>query len=234
MDRGRIRRHMAKNNAEMSMDDLLGESKFSEFLSTYSKQIAYAVLALIVILFLFFRLLNQFSLANEKNYIEAARNASALSSLETSDAAVEKLRAAVANYPDLQSTYDGLIAQTLLVQGKTEEALPYAQRNIKRISTDSLSHFENNAEIALLSAQKEWEKAYEKSLSLKELIKNDSSYASLYLLTLFRIAYLEDRLGKTDLARASWSEFKEQEKIHPEAYQKFTQSINLGAYQLKS
>ncbi len=95
-------------------------------------------------------------------------------------AAFEQLTKILDSRKELHSKYDAEIAQTLMIQNRPEEAVPFAERTLARVSKNNLPLYTDFAKITLLIEDKNYEAALAKSKELKEklLLKNEEEAIS--------------------------------------------------------
>lgn len=119
--------------------------------------------------------------------------------------------------PDLQSKYDGRIAQTLLTRDDLKQALPFAERTLARTSQDNLPFYADYANTTLLISAQKYEDALKTALALKDKMiaeakENGGAQEfgdALYLFNLLRIAMLQQQLGQNAEELKAWQEFKQ-------------------------
>lgn len=176
---------------------------FVQFLIKNSRQIGYGALILLLVFILGYRFLAYRSSLAEKDFIaakEAAQDLKKESSLAT-------LQSILSTHPSLQAKYDGLVGQTLLTQGKLEEAKPYIERTLARTQAEASPSDLEYAKTSLLIAEGHYDEALKNAYLLKE---RDIS-PTLYAFNLIRIAFLERTLQNPAAEQKAWSELKEME-----------------------
>jgi hypothetical protein len=208
-------------------------SRFIEFVGSYTKEIIYAALILICLLFLVFKIFSVFSSKNEKDYFIARQDESKIFKPDQAASATSSLEQIVKNHPDLQSKYDGLIAQALLIQNTPQKALPYAERNLQRVKNDSIPLYIESTANALAAAQGDLKSAHAKALELKEKLVKDPESVQLYLYTLLRLSTLEEKLNLPKEEKAHLEEFLAVEKKNPLGFETFNRSLSLQGAPLK-
>lgn len=98
------------------------------------------------------------------------------------------------------------IAQVLLSLDRVDEAEPLARASLDQLRKVAPAYAEF-AEISLLICRKNYQKALERAVSLKEALEEKGSL--LYGKNLVRIAFLQQQLENGAGETAAWSELKE-------------------------
>lgn len=130
---------------------------------------------------------------------------------------LKDLAAILKKLPDLQSKYDGSIAQLLLDRNETDQAQPFASRNLERTEKNHLSLFTEYAKTSLLISNGKYAIALQNTKSLIDNLKkaklaspsNEEFSEALYILALLRSAYLEEKEGNNEAEKMAWLELKE-------------------------
>lgn len=97
-------------------------------------------------------------------------------------------------------------AQTLLALGKMKEAKTLSKEPLQRLSRIAPQHAEF-ANVSFLIASKEFQKALERAVSLKEKIEDRRSI--LYGKNLLRIAFLQQEVQNPAGEKVAWNEVEE-------------------------
>ncbi len=136
---------------------------------------------------------------------------------ENSQEAFDKLTQVLKRQPDLQSKYDGLIAQILIDRGNIAEAKPFAQNALSLLARDHLPFYIEFSATSILIAENKEAEALQDSLLLKKnmlesLSKSESEEptfgATLFAYNLLRIAMLEQKVGSPTSELAAWNEWQ--------------------------
>jgi hypothetical protein len=114
----------------------------------------------------------------------------------------KEMQLALEKAPSLRLVFEAEIVQTLLSHGSTSTNI--AAQCIERLQEDSPLHAEF-ATASLLIEQKEYQKALEMSVSLKEHLEEQSG---LYGWNLLRLAFLHKQLQNPSGELAAWEEVK--------------------------
>jgi hypothetical protein len=111
--------------------------------------------------------------------------------------ALLQLREIETKYPLLQSRYDGIIAEELLLEDNRSEFDPYAKRSIQQLRHIGLTDFADFSEISRLSGLQNFKEALTKAMTLKERLSiNDdmatkiASPTKKYLLRTFLLLHI--------------------------------------------
>lgn len=195
---------LEKNGLPGLTDD---NEKIVDWLSKNGKTIAYAVLILLALFMLVYRLSAGSQGKAEKDYFEAS-NEYVIFQNSGNPLSLDKLTAILKRRPELQAQYDGLIAQKLLYEGKTSDAYPYAERSFKRTTDDNLPLYQNFAATSLVISDKKYSEALQQALALKQAVKESPHSSDNFLigLNLLRIAMLHEQLGQKQEELKAWDE----------------------------
>lgn len=177
-----------------------------QYVIKHSKQIGYAALLLLLLILFSYRFLSSRSHQAEKDYILAKEAAQSLSDPEK----LLTLQSIIGDHKDLQAKYDGLVGQTLLTQGKLQEAKPYIDRTLTRVKNEASLFDQDFAKTSLLITEGKTEEALKNAYLLKEkLLESASPPPTLYAFNLIRIAFLERNLKNSASEQKAWNELKE-------------------------
>lgn len=185
------------------------------------RQLAYAALALLLLLIIGYRLLSSQSSQAERDYIQAITNLSLLNTPEKREAALVDLQQIVTRHPELQAKYDGIIGQELLIDNRIDEAKIYIDRTFQRVENETPANFIAYAKNSLLVTQGDFTQALQNAYALKGKMLNEAKVAPsqdalLYVFNTIRIALIEKELKHTDGEQAAWTELKDMSTgIHP-------------------
>ena len=200
------------------------EMPLVDWIALHGKKIVWGFTALLLLLFLLFRLYSGSSAKAEKDFIEAANLAPQLFEPAKAAEATEKLQVLVQKHPSLEAEYDGLMAQSLLNQNGAKKAAPLFERTLSRIHSEDLKPFLQNSEIALALSEGKLEETYSAVVSLKETLSQDKNV--LYYFNLLRLGMLEQALGKKEEEKKTWDEFMQSAKEASESFQAFLRAID--------
>jgi hypothetical protein len=135
-----------------------------------------------------------------------------------SDALMKRMMRAVRRVPGLELSLESEIVQTLLVAGQPEKAGLLAKAPLERLTAVSPFHAAY-AKTSLLIEQREYQKALEAAVALKEKMEGQLDPAlwkgssiqggsALFVCNLLRIACLQRQLGNGPGELAAWEEMK--------------------------
>lgn len=184
---------------------------FVQFVIKNSRQIGYGALVLLLVIILGYRFLAYRSNLAEKDFISAKEAALGLNDPEKSEKSLATLQSILSTHPSLQAKYDGLVGQTLLTQGKLEEAKPYIERTLTRTKSEASPSDLEYAKTSLLIA----EGKYDEALKNAYLLKESAISPTLYAFNLIRIAFLERTLTNPVAEQQAWNELKGMESKMP-------------------
>ena len=195
-----------------------------EYILPFLQQHGKKLIAIFALTFLFFviTLLWQIrhNARSEAEYMAAERAFSALQAIPAGQEHIEnnpnykRLTAILGRYPELESRYDGQLAQTLMRIGDLSLAMPYADRALKGLSAEHLPFYEEYAKDSLLITQGHEKEAYKRATMLQNrmeelLATNDSAahqkFGSVLLfLNRLRLATLLEKMNMPQEAPLAW------------------------------
>lgn len=183
------------------------------------KWLGYGALLALVVLFLVYRLLSTESAKSERDYSEIPQEIGNLGDKEKSEAALKRLEVLLAHHPETRPSYDGVIAEELLIQGKVDEAKPFIERTFQRVKPTLEKHYLSYAKTSLLLAEGQLKEALQEAHALKEDMlkaireeKTPSFGGVLYAFNLIRIALTERELKHLPEEKKAWSELSQLSK----------------------
>jgi len=112
---------------------------------------------------------------------------------------------------DLQTKYDGSIAETLLIQKNLQAAQPYVDRTFQRVSSFQIPEYLSFAKTTPVIISDQPKTALKEAVTLKETLltqPTDSSKDILFAFNLLRIAFLEQAIGSPQDELMAWQEWK--------------------------
>jgi hypothetical protein len=201
----------SKQNASYSDDwsDYV-DLPFVQFLIKNSRQIGYGAFVLLVLVILSYRFLAYRSHQTEKDFILAKEAVQSLNNPEKEGGSLLTLQSLLNEHKDLQPKYDGIIGQTLLVQGKTEEAKGYIKRTFNRVKHEASPFDLEFAKTSLLIGEGHLNEALKNAYLLKDkMLEAILPPSTLYAFNLIRIAFLERALKNSTAEQKAWTELKE-------------------------
>lgn len=240
--------HQPSHSIETSpLMESLAENPLIHWVSNNGRALAWILLGVLALAILAYRLLGGSSGITGEEYFQAEGQYQAFQTSvdpKTQKDALDKLAALLRKHPDLQSKYDGLIAQTLLVRGDYQQALPFAERTLERTGKDRLNFYNDYANTTLLIADKKYAEALKAAESLKQQLATAAreqpdrqDYGDmLYAFNLLRLAILQQALGAKAEELKAWQEFKQaavtgKDKVYvvnPQAFDQMVQQLGDG------
>lgn len=226
--------------AEPSLSDRISTHPALEWLYQNKTNVGWALLILVAAGVMLYQTVGSWSRQAGKNYLAAENSYLEMRSTtgETSQLASERLQRLIAEQPDLQPKYDGLIAQFLLIRGETEAAALLAQRAINRTEAENSPYFDRYAATTLTISQGNYRPALVESMDLqKQIISNSQlSKSSLLPLNLLRIAMLQQKLNLEEDELNSWSQWQDLAKEEGKAtqFQQVAQLYSEGEIDLQN
>jgi len=212
---------------KLELLDEIKESTYFQWLVDNRQSIPYVFIATIILIAIAFKFTSGKASRAESNYLLAENyfvllNRSLHEEAESDNVltSLDKLKEITTAYPELQSRYDGLIAQLLIAMNNPQEAKEFADRSLERTAQDNLTVYNNFSKTTLLIAEGAYNQALTESKSLKNnLLQSSSPFsfqgdeaqsftANLFAYNLLRIAMLEKEAGTPDGEIKAWKEWK--------------------------
>lgn len=128
---------------------------------------------------------------------------------------LSELQALLLKYPELQSRYDGALAQLLISNGKAEEAQFFANRALNRTKADLSPIYKAYTETTLLIANNQFETALENARDLQNRLMAEHISPTLQAINLLRIAMLQQKLGLIEQEKVTWKEWQIMAQTNP-------------------
>lgn len=209
-----------KINNNLSLFDRVSFS-FRDLLTNYKRFTIFFIPILLVVFFLVLRLTllkgnaQQEVIAVKTSYYKWDK-------ADSPDLAqLQEIKSFLKKRPELSPLYEGSIVQKLMANTQVSQSKPYMENILKRIGKYS-TFYNKFSDISVLAAEKNYEKALRKSMSLKEEMISDKTFwerqkdhqygSMLFAFNLLRIAMLNLALQDKDNELLSWKEFKKYAK----------------------
>lgn len=203
------------NKESLPMQETWDDNPYLKWIEENGKNLLWGAAILVLALFTIYRFSSSQTTKAENDYVRAAYNADLLQqpNIEKYQEALADLTFLTENRPELQQAYDGLIAEGYLVENKSDQALPFADRNLSRISP---SYYTDFAKTTLLISQEKYDEALNQSLVLN--VHGPLALGEpLYAFNLIRIAFLQQQLGSREGEMTAWNSLVARAKESPEA-----------------
>lgn len=217
---------MKKDQPSQSLPDLdmLEENTVLHWLQKNGQNVAYAFAALLAALIFGYWFMSHRTTKVEQNYYVAENAVVKLHLPQVTEQdkveakmAYEKLNQILSSDKDLQTKYDGIVAQSLIDQNKVQEALPFANRNLERVKVDQLPFYQAYAQATLFMAQGQLDQALKQSLQLQTQMQAEAVEAdkqnihrtfgdALYAMNILRIAMLQQKAGLRADEMKTWDQ----------------------------
>ncbi len=239
--------------------DTLKETPAFEWLMENRKSVPYIFLIILSLIVIGYKLTSNRAAKAETNYLQAEYAFNLLqesiqnpSKSSEREGALVQLRSIVATYPELESKYDGVVAQLLLAQNQLNEALPFAERALNRTKQDQLEFYHEFSQITLLVSGAQQSEALRRSIALKEQMmqkaekypigSEERDYGDLlYGFNLIRIGLLSQGLNETSNEINAWKEWNrlsnDKEKtnlLNPQSLQSINALFSEGSFTLEA
>lgn len=197
---------------KIPLADMLGEHPWIQWISENGRNLLILFLILISLFFVVYRISFNSVAKSELNYINAENEFQRFMSEKNPANAKEtlnKLTALLIAYPELKPKYDGLIAEKLIADGNLGSDLEMATSAIERTKSENAPFYTAYSETTLLIADKKYEEALKKSLSLNETLNQNNAPETLLLpLNLLRIGSLQQLLNLQTEELQTWNTWK--------------------------
>jgi hypothetical protein len=220
---------MKKSNSNVyAEEDLLQNSSWEEtplisWLVHYGRYLLLGISLVAALILIAYQIQRTSVQKAERNYIAAEREFNQFKNLSLQQesgqisASLETLAEILQQHPELQTKYDGQIAQILIASENPEAAIPFAYRTQARTFTENAPFYSEYAENSLLIASKQYTQALENAQSLNKRMGEKVQTASasrdfeqtLLFFNLLRIAALQRQLGLTVQEGETWREWKD-------------------------
>ncbi len=206
---------------EVDIFESIQQNPYFQWIVEKRNWLPYIFLALVVLFVLTFRFFSLQSskteldfIVAEKAFLEVKRSLTGEVDEQTRDKAIETLQHLIARYPELNSKYNGQIAQILITQGLNNKAENFVQKSSTNLSKDEdMAYYLIFSNISQLIGQQKYKEALDTALHLKDqLLKlpedSKSDYDNLFAYNLLRIAILQKEAGNPESELSAWSEWK--------------------------
>lgn len=195
------------------------EDRILLFLQQHGKKLALVFIFFFVLFVIALVWQIRVNTRSEGEYIAAERSFSALQLLPAGQQHIEtnpdyqRLVGILTRYPELNSRYDGQLAQTLIRIGNVPLAMTYADRALQGLSAEHLPFYEEYAKASLLITEGHNKEAYKRALLLQkhmeELMTKDPHASAqfgkvLLFLNRLRLATLLETMQMPQEALLAW------------------------------
>lgn len=193
-----------KNEAERLAGNGWKERAVRYYLENSRKVLGYGIAAFLACLFAIFYATQEKDVKTDLQ----AKEAFDLWKLTPKDELLTlEMQKTLQKVPHLKRALEAEIAQIFLLDGQTHKAEAIAEECLGRLDGESPIHADF-ARISLYIEQKDFQKALEASVTLKERLETVASQKNLYGWNLLRIAFLHKQLQNVSGEKASWEEVK--------------------------
>lgn len=168
---------------------------FTDFLQEHGQKVLIGFLVALALVVLFYRMTATQSPGSVREYIEAGKEFARFQepSLEQEEI-YEHLKAVIEEHPSLQSKYDGLIGQTLLINLHPEEAQQYISRSLQRTHMDKFPPYAQFVQATFAIADHHFSAAISDLESARKDVSHSEDNIS-YALNLLREAMVNKKMG---------------------------------------
>lgn len=189
-----------------------------EWLSSHKKIFLWAGLALLAALILASRYATLRTLNAENDFFHAQKaftqfqQASISSEDSSASSDLEQLEAIMQRHPELKPRYQGALAQTLLITGKTDQAQAFAEDIFKRTQPDHLQLYQDYTQASLMINEGRYADALQQTQQLKSTLDqlDEGANPILYVFNLIRLAMLYQQTGQPHEELRAWEQLQNQ------------------------
>lgn len=232
---------MSKTSKNSSLDTInipsnWDDNAFVDWISNNKQYLIWGIAVLFAGLILAYRLLSWNTISTEEDYYRAQNIFNKFQEdISENQAELTDLETIMLRHPELQSKYDGALAQTLLIEGDISQAKAFAEMTFKRTRSDNLSLFSDYSKTSFLIGNGQYSDALQQAKSLKENIESSGlTDTNLYAFNAIRIALLNEELGNKNEELAAWTVVQKLEKNSSAAQESIalfnSGSTNLNQY----
>lgn len=244
-------------NENTTASSIFDEGNVGEWILQNKHNLLYALLVMIALLALGYKLTGSSIRSSEADYIRATNNFLAFvnpnisNDPQAAEEALNSLEISLQQHPQLGASFDGSIAQTLINRNQLEKALPFASSTLERTKSAHLPNYAEYAKTTILIAENKYKEALESAFALQKSMIQALKEApeathyfgdELFALNLLRIAILQQQLGDTAGELKTWQYWKQYAglsstqqpsiKIDPQAFRTVIQQLAIGSFSL--
>lgn len=188
-------------------------SDWTEWFSKNKQILLWVILGLFAILIIAFRMISNQQLNAENDVLQAQISYAKVEKTDPAanpsewNAELTKLEAILNKHPELQSKYDAILAQTLIIDQKSDLAVPYAERTFARVAHDAVNYYEDFAKTSLVIGLGQYEAALTQAQTLQSQLDqatDKENFGTLYLYNLIRLAILHQQLNQPAEEKNAW------------------------------
>jgi len=220
---------MKKNNqskivsaGKMPLYESLDDNQYLQWIVRNGLTLIFTVFGLIFLFVVVYKSAFSTMLKSEYDFINAenayTQIAASTSGGQTQEN-LDKLNIILKKHPELQAKYDAKVAQILIGQGDSSQALPFGALAVQRTEVENTPFYSEYAKTTLLIAEKKYEEALTQALTMKTKLleyvadvqktsTNPSSIDLLFAFNLLRIGALQGELSLKQEELKTWNEWK--------------------------
>lgn len=191
-----------------------------QFLMQYGRTALIALLGIIAITFLIYRLTligkeqEEIDFWNAEKEFQVFTNPNKI--LEAEEALIN-LNGILKSNPELYAKYDGLIGQTLINRGDAGDAMPFVTRTLSRTDSENQPYYTNYTQTTLLMTEQRYDEALKQAISLDTQMRQAINQPeaerkfgdTLFAFNLLRVGILQQQLGLQEEELKTWQEWKQ-------------------------
>lgn len=201
--------------APLSIEDSLMDTPAISWIVENGKNIGYGLAIAVLLMILVYRIFASQASQSERDFMQVTKSLVELNDPAKKDAALQELNRILEKHPELQASYDGVIAQELLNQGDLTAATPFIERTFKRVQGETSPAYLQFSQTSVTLAQDKLTEALTQAYALqvdmlKEINNQPPAFGgTLYAFNLIRIALIEKELKNKDGEQKALAELKE-------------------------
>ena len=226
---------MKKEPEKTDLSEFLNENTYIQWITHHGRELLMGFVAIVLILIIVLRMTTGYGSKAYSDYISAENNfytvligAKPGSDPRATEDALESLDKLLEKHPELHARYDGILAQTLINQGKVKESITFVKESINRSTKKELPFYADFAVTTILITKQQYEKALDRAKALKNRMVANGFGDTLYAYNLIRIAMLEKQVGTPEDELTAWQELKKAESVDAKAFEQVIQLFKEG------
>jgi hypothetical protein len=227
------------NSKHIPLRDDINYHSIAEWLFQNKRLIIGVFLSLLFLMIVSYQILSTSTLKAEKDFFQAQVNFSRFEEKSHQPTEISQrlenlnqLELILNRHPELSPKYEGLIAQSLILEHENSKAVSFSQSIFERMKNKSSSFYLDFALASLLISQSDYHKALIQTEQLQEKMDGqvfDSVGPLLYFFNLLRLSMLYQQVNQPQKELAAWNQllkFKDRSEVTSLLNQFFKEKIN--------
>ncbi len=117
---------------------------------------------------------------------------------------IQAAEAILSQHPELHPKYDPLLALSFFHQENSAKGIVYANAVLKRAEKLTSSPYQDYGNTSILIAQKKHADAFQQAQQLEEQLRDQTTFETLRVFNLLRLAFLAKEMGQPSLVKQAW------------------------------